>query len=76
MSEWREWTATAKIKNKNLFDNVPISEVSIKKPTPTEIIEIDIARFDSSKIYKATLKDKLKVVASKSCVERDAEKVN
>ena len=68
---------TAKIKSKNSVEDVPFSEISIKKSTTNKGSHIDTSKIDSSKgSAKATLKNKSKVVASTSNVERDTEKVN
>ncbi|MFW0718726.1 hypothetical protein [Pedobacter sp. N23S346] len=68
---------TAKIKSKNSVEDVPFSEISIKKSTTNKAINIDTSKIDSSKVLvKATLKDKSKVKASKSKVEKDVQKAN
>jgi hypothetical protein len=68
---------TAKIKSKHSVEDVPFSEISIKKSITNKVTNIDTSKIDSSKVSaKVILKDKSKVVASAASVEKDAEKVN
>lgn len=68
---------TAKIKSKQGTEDVPFSEINIKKSTTNKVTNINTSKIDSSTIKsKASLIDKSKVSASESSVERDTQQVN
>jgi len=68
---------TAKIKTLSGVQDVPFSEISIKKSTSTTSTEIDTSKIDNFKFSgKEIFKNKSKVTASASKVEKDVQKVN
>lgn len=68
---------TAKIKTLAGVQDVPFSEINIKKSSTNKTTNIDTSKIDISKqISKSTIKDKSKITASKSSVYRETEKVN
>lgn len=68
---------TAKIKTLSGVQDVPFSEISIKKSTSTKSTEIDTSKIDNSNVKKkSTFSDKSKITATVAKVERDSERVN
>jgi len=68
---------TAKIKSKNGTEDVPFSEIKIRKATTTKTEEVDTTKNVTSEVSgSATVRDKSKVVHSDSKVEKEVSKVN
>lgn len=68
---------TAKIKTLAGVQDVPFSEIKIKKSSTNKSTQIDTSKVDSSRVEKkSTFSDKSKVVSSTSKVERHTKKIN
>lgn len=68
---------TAKIKTLAGVQDVPFSEISIKKSKSTKSTEIDTSKIDNFNVQKKyTFSDKSKIIASASKVEKDTQTVN
>ncbi|MDY0906560.1 hypothetical protein [Pedobacter sp. CFBP9032] len=68
---------TAKIKSKNGTEDVPFSEIKIRKATTSKTANVDTTKTVTSETSgSATLKDRSKVVQAESKVEKYTQKVN
>ena len=68
---------TAKIKSKSGTEDVPFSEIKIRKATTSRKSDVDTSKTVKSEVTgSATLKDKSKVVQAESKVEKNTQKVN
>lgn len=68
---------TAKIKSKHSTEDVPFSEIKIRKATTVKTAEVDTTKTLTSEVSgSSTVRDKFKVVQSDNKVEKDVTKVN
>ncbi|MCX2474102.1 hypothetical protein OQZ33_07150 [Pedobacter sp. MC2016-05] len=68
---------TAQIRSKNSIENVPFSEISIKKSSTNKIVKVDTSKVENVKVKEQIqIKDKSKTEVNESSVQKDVKKAN